>query len=108
MKLICKILYFQHNFCPVGNPSKKIFEQSNANVLWFSLIKILDLCKSIFSPDQFENLKNCSEDELALISSNLTLLQQHFLGNLPTYLPIYLPTYLTIGVLSLLQLFKIY
>jgi hypothetical protein len=30
--------------------------------------------------EQYENLRNSTDDELALISSNLSLLQQHLLG----------------------------
>ena len=63
-----------------GLASKKFLESSSCNVLWFSLIKILDMSELIFTPEQYENMKTSSEDEIALISSNLTLFQQHLLG----------------------------
>lgn len=67
-------------FLMIGLASKKFLESSNCNVLWFSLIKILDMSELIFTPEQYENMKTSSEDEIALISSNLTFFQQHLLG----------------------------
>ena len=63
-----------------GLASKKFLESNSCNVLWFSLIKILDTSEIIFTPEQYENIKTSSEDDMALISSNLTLFQQHLLG----------------------------
>jgi hypothetical protein len=68
------------NFIFTGLASKKFLESNSCNVLWFSLIKILDTSEIIFTPEQYENIKTRSEDDMALISSNLTLFQQHLLG----------------------------
>lgn len=74
-----------------GLASKKFLESNNCNVLWFSLIKILDSSEMIFTREQYENIKTISEDDMALISSNLTLFQQHLLGGNSQNFLIFLP-----------------
>jgi hypothetical protein len=93
------------NFFFVGISSKKFLESNNANVLWFSLIKILNSCENIFTMEQYENLRNCTDDELALISSNLTLLQQHLLGeNIVCFIFVFYSTF-SVCFLVLLYIF---
>jgi hypothetical protein len=60
--------------------SKKFFEQYNSNILWFSIIKILNTCENIFSIEQIDEIRTNSFDDLALIISNLKPLFCHIMG----------------------------
>ena len=61
--------------------SKKFLESAtSSSILWFSFIRVLNNIEYIFNYDQCMELRDCSDDTLALISASLPLVKQNLLG----------------------------
>ena len=61
--------------------SRRYLEGTSSVVLWYALLRVMDTCQAVFSPEQCVDLRDASvEDDLSLVVSGLSLYQQHLVG----------------------------